>query len=367
MYLAGMVAYPLVFCATPLTMAADVIMGVAESAFCICRGFKLKDVAELAKKKIIISPIHHLTFLSLSLGLPSIILLTISLALPDLTPKRQLLFGCSTLLGIGLFFFSHPLVDEKSHAIALNNLPKKLREIVHRKEVFVIMNIALAALAYSRFSSVPFLSHKDIASIGIKYMLPLLALHWKLYYTLSQRLIGSFSPSYNHQIFSIFKEGGAKDKADRFDRSYQDLGFSGVSLEDWDAKAERTYEHYRSHYTSPQTFKPVREHFNRWQEFLKNEYNCITAVQDQEDSLYKEFKTRVREGKPPLDLLGLGSIFTQQDVIKAFRKYSRALRPDQNTSKEAAALFKCLLEARYLLDPESRPLFTPVEPKKPAL
>ncbi|MBS0648780.1 MAG: J domain-containing protein [Verrucomicrobia bacterium] len=363
MYLGGMVAYPFVFCAAPLTMAADVIMGVVESAFCICRGFKLKDVAELAKKKILVSPIHHLTFLSSSLGLPSIIMLTISLPLPDLSPKRQFLFSCATLFGMGLLFFSHPLVDEKSQATALNNLPKRVREIVHRKEVFTVTNVALAALAYFRFSFIPFFTQKDIALIGVKYILPLLALHWKLYYTLSQRLIGSFSPSFNHQIFSIFKEGGARDKKDPLHRSYQDLRFSGVSLEDWDAKAERFYEQYRSSYTSKKTRRSVPHQGNIWQVFLNDEYIKIKSSINQEDAVYKEFKTRILGGKLPLELLGLSPIFTEQDIIKAFRKYRRVLHPDKNASPEAVALFKCLCEARYLLDPQSRPVIIPDESK----
>lgn len=365
MYLGGVAAYPFVFCAAPLSMAADVVTGIAESFFCICRGFKLSDVAQLAKKKLIVSPLHHLTFVAVNLGIPSILILTLSLPILPLPPKHQILSSCTLLAGIGLYFFSNPLVNEADQAKALNRLPKPVRQIVHRKEVFVITNIALAVFAYSRLSIL--LSPRDIASVAAKYMLPLLTIHWMLYYTTSQRLIGSFSPAYNHQVFSIFKDGGAKDKNDKFNRTYQDLGFSGVSLEDWDVKAEKDYNDYRSSYSAlPRESKSLESSLHCWQVFLKDNYKKIKPITDQENLLYKEFKTRVSEGKPPLELLGLSSIFTKEDVVKAYRKYTRIVHPDQNSNKfdEADALFKCLCEARYQLDPEARATFTVREPEE---
>src|SRR3954464_13150716 len=68
MYLAGIVVYPLIICATPVTMVADIMIGVAECAFCTLRGDSLQNVAELAKKKIIISPLHHLILATTSLA-----------------------------------------------------------------------------------------------------------------------------------------------------------------------------------------------------------------------------------------------------------------------------------------------------------
>lgn len=361
MYLGGMAAYPFVFCAAPLTMTADIVTGIAESIFCICRGFKLRDVAQLAKKKIIISPLHHLSFVAVNLGLPSLLILTLSLPLLPSTPKHQILSACTLLAGIGLYCFSNPLVDEADQAKALKNLPKIVRQIVHRKEVFVVTNVALAVFAYSRLSILLF--PRDIASLAVKFMLPMLSIHWMIYYTISQRLIGSFSAAYNHNVFSIFKDGGAKDKKDQFNRTYQDRGFSGVSLEDWDLKAEGYYQNYRSSYHSSNSSDEWTP--GDWKAFLKSDFDKIKATTHQKNSLYQEFKTRVLGNKPPLELLGLSSIYTKEDVIKAFRKYSRAVFPDKNEDKlEAAALFKCLSEARYQLDPEARPIFTAREPEK---
>jgi hypothetical protein len=361
MYLGGMAAYPFVFCAAPLTMAADVVTGIAESFFCICRGFKLRDIAQLAKKKIIVSPLHHLTFVAVNLGLPSLLIITLSLPVLPLPPKQRFLSCCTLLAGLGLYFFSNPLVDEADQAKALNRLPRPIKQIVHQKEVFVITNVALAVFAYWHLSS--FFNPRDIASLAAKYMLPVLSIHWMLSYTTSQRLIGSFSSAYNHQVFSIFKDGGAKDKKDPFNRTYQDLGFSGVSLEDWDVKAERRYEDYRSSYHDNEASDEWTP--GDWKAFLKADFDKIKASTPHENSLYQEFKTRVLESKPPLELLGLSSIFTKEDVIKAYRKYSRIVYPDKNIDKdEANALFKCLTEARYQLDPEARATFTAREPAK---
>src|SRR4051812_10195798 len=49
-------------------MVADIMIGVAECAFCTLRGDSLQNVAELAKKKIIISPLHHLILATTSLA-----------------------------------------------------------------------------------------------------------------------------------------------------------------------------------------------------------------------------------------------------------------------------------------------------------
>src|SRR5271157_5488898 len=62
-YLGGMAVYPIVVCAAPVTMVADMTIGVAECIFCaIYRRDSLADIATLAKKKLVISPLHHLTF-----------------------------------------------------------------------------------------------------------------------------------------------------------------------------------------------------------------------------------------------------------------------------------------------------------------
>jgi hypothetical protein len=69
MCLAGMIVYPLVACAAPVTMVADMTIGVVECVFCtLIRRDSLEAVAELAKKKIVISPLHHFIFVTTSLA-----------------------------------------------------------------------------------------------------------------------------------------------------------------------------------------------------------------------------------------------------------------------------------------------------------
>lgn len=61
-YLGGIVALPITICLTPLTLLADVIIGIAECVFCIYKGLGKEDLSIIAHRKLIISPCQHLTF-----------------------------------------------------------------------------------------------------------------------------------------------------------------------------------------------------------------------------------------------------------------------------------------------------------------
>lgn len=60
------VVYPLTLCAAALTMLADIILGLAEISFAYYKGCNETVLKSIALKKIIASPIQHLTFIAIN-------------------------------------------------------------------------------------------------------------------------------------------------------------------------------------------------------------------------------------------------------------------------------------------------------------
>jgi len=61
-FLGGLVALPITLCTAPLTLLADVIIGVVECIFCAYQGLKKEDILLIAHRKFIVSPCQHLAF-----------------------------------------------------------------------------------------------------------------------------------------------------------------------------------------------------------------------------------------------------------------------------------------------------------------
>jgi hypothetical protein len=64
--LGGVVAYPYALAAASLTMVMDIVAGVAESFFRLCQG-RAAEVPSILQKKIVASPVQHMTFLAVNL------------------------------------------------------------------------------------------------------------------------------------------------------------------------------------------------------------------------------------------------------------------------------------------------------------
>lgn len=62
-FLGGMVAYPLMLCSTPVTILADIIIGIAECAFCLYQEVSKEDLLIIAHRKFVVSPCQQLSFL----------------------------------------------------------------------------------------------------------------------------------------------------------------------------------------------------------------------------------------------------------------------------------------------------------------
>jgi len=261
-YLGGMVVYPIVICATPVTMVADVAIGIAECIFCtFVRGDSLRDVAELARKKIVVSPLHHLTFIITSLT-PSALylgyLLQIIVSMPEgpkwAFAKTALIFAT----GLAAFWISTPLLlgDPHDNKVFLK-IPASLQPFNQNRLLYMAVQTFFIALALRNFVFLE-LHTAPWSMLLITSAIPLAiaSLVWIFSYTLSQRMIGSFSPSWNHQAFSIFINRGAQIKqvgtgfqADGINRkpgmTFQDVGFTDSDLTYWKDRYARFWTEQR--------------------------------------------------------------------------------------------------------------------------
>ncbi len=58
----GMIALPITLCAAPITMVADIVIGIGECAFCIYKQVARDEILTIAHRKFVISPCQHLAF-----------------------------------------------------------------------------------------------------------------------------------------------------------------------------------------------------------------------------------------------------------------------------------------------------------------
>jgi hypothetical protein len=363
MYLGGMVVYPLVICAAPFSMVADMTIGVAECIFCaIVRRDSLADIADLAKKKLVVSPLHHLTFIITSLALPALCLAAM-LYQAQATITTSWVVGAKGLLPIaGLFlsFLSTSLVKNAEHAKGIQEMPASIKPLTQNRLLFMAVQTFFVVSAPWNFLSMGFYT---LPALSILYTcaLPLAvtSLLWTFNYTLSQRMIGSFSSSWNHDTFSIFIDRGALVKlvGTRSDyagdpkpgQTFQDLAFDDCNTIFWETFAEKCHDDYKKE-EAPQD--KVEDWNAFWKEFLGDNCQKLNSTSD-ENKLYTQFREGVLAGKPAFELLGLQeNSFDKAAVRKAFHLYALFLHPDKNRGRpeQAELLFKCLNEARKQLD-----------------
>ncbi len=261
-YLRATVVYPIIICAAPVTMVADVVIGVAECIFCtIVRGDSLRDVAELARKKIIVSPLHHLTFIISSLAVPALFYGYALHAIAAKTQKDPYWLVISSLIyatGLAAFWISTPLLPRGHDDVRLfPNIPAPLQLFIQNRllnmavQTFFV-TLAIRNLAFLTFR--PYTSSTSAIMHGafLGAFFAFTAFEWTFSYTLSQRMIGSFSPSWNHEAFSIFINGGARLKwiGTRFHHdaidlkpgmTFQDVGFTDHDITYWKHHAKRPW------------------------------------------------------------------------------------------------------------------------------
>ncbi|HSX12353.1 MAG TPA: J domain-containing protein [Rhabdochlamydiaceae bacterium] len=61
-YLGGVVALPITLCSAPFTLVADIVIGVAEIAFCYYHGLEKQELLMIAHRKLVVSPCQHVTY-----------------------------------------------------------------------------------------------------------------------------------------------------------------------------------------------------------------------------------------------------------------------------------------------------------------
>lgn len=67
-YLGGIIALPLTLASIPVTIVADVVIGLAECSFCYYHGLSGNDIKKIAHRKFIASPLQQLVFCSAAIS-----------------------------------------------------------------------------------------------------------------------------------------------------------------------------------------------------------------------------------------------------------------------------------------------------------
>jgi hypothetical protein len=368
-YLGGMAVYPIVVCAAPVTMVADMTVGVAECIFCaVVRRDSLADIASLAKKKLVISPLHHLIFIITSLALPAFCLTSLLYnAQAPLSWLATAKLWLIPLPGFVLSILSTSLVQNAEHAKEVQEMPALIKPLTQNRLLFMAIQTFFIASASSNFLSLGIYTLPALTVLQVCALpLAITSLLWTFNYTLSQRMIGSLPSSWNHATFSIFIDRGAavKSVGTRFDyagdpepgQTFQDLAFSDSNTIFWETFAEKCHAEYQK--------QRKRQKQVEWNAYLdKVDFTKIgTAAHD--NLLYTQFRQGILDRKSPSELLGFVQKPTADELKKAFRKYSRAIHPDKNKDREAEStiLFQCLQEATCQL--EEKPEAEVVDPSQ---
>ncbi|MDP1609015.1 MAG: J domain-containing protein [Chlamydiales bacterium] len=67
-YVGGMIALPITLACTPVTIVADVVIGIAECSFCYYHGLSGNDIKKIAHRKFVISPLQQFIFCSAAIS-----------------------------------------------------------------------------------------------------------------------------------------------------------------------------------------------------------------------------------------------------------------------------------------------------------
>lgn len=67
-YVGGIIALPITLACTPVTIVADVVVGIAECFFCYHHGLSGNDIKKIAHKKFIASPLQQFIFCSAAIS-----------------------------------------------------------------------------------------------------------------------------------------------------------------------------------------------------------------------------------------------------------------------------------------------------------
>ena len=67
-YVSGLFFYPIACASIPITILADIVVGVTETVFCFFKRMAFSDIKEILQRKIIIASVQQLVFLSLPIA-----------------------------------------------------------------------------------------------------------------------------------------------------------------------------------------------------------------------------------------------------------------------------------------------------------
>lgn len=257
---------------TPLTITADIIIGIAEICFACYKGCERSTLESIARLKFVAYPIQQLTFFTVSLMLPA---------------------------GITAWMAA---------------------QISHETSTSLMM------LTNWQWSLV----------VGCSFMVATLS------YELGQRSI-KFLPNWARPDgLNIFIEGGASDYLGNKYTEYSEANYKKWKQNDvpnFETKPDKKV------YVDPLYWDNVCE--SCVAELLKVKINNQNA-----SPAYQQFIKGIQDKKKPQELLGINVNFKEDDLKAAFKKCALLFHPDRNKGREeeAAALTKCLYEARRILE-----------------
>lgn len=253
---------------------------------------------------------------------------------------------------------STPLISKKREAQTLHRLKHPLwKSLAENKILFLALQTSFVVKAAWDITSL--LSTGQLTVLKTVIPIATTSLFWTHNYTLSQRLIGSFSPSWNHHTFSIFRDRGAPVKSvgtrhsddPDSNSTFQDVAFSDCSTAFWKAHSPTSFEAASTNRNTNQIphGSSAAKHF--WTNFLGKDREKIDPSNAHEKDLYNQFRDDVLADMPAIKLLKLPQNPSRSDVIQAYKTYSMVLYPDRNTTRwdEATVLFKCLGRAKFQL------------------
>jgi hypothetical protein len=333
-------------------MVADMTIGVVECVFCtLIRCDSLEAVAELAKKKIIMSPLHHLILVITSLADSAFIFVLWN---SSVLSARFWLVLPTEFVSI----LSSPLIAGVACAQSIHSAPFPFKLFLENKMLHTALQTSFVVKA--AWDLISLLSKGHLTALKIVVPIAITSLYWTYYYTFGQRMIGSFSPSWNHQAFSIFRDQGAPVKAvgTRFlaeepdpNKTFQDLAFSDCSTAFWEAHSPKFFEAHKSKENRLPSGASAAQWNTFWKNFIGKDRGKINPSNAHEKKLYNQFRDGILAGKPATELLKLPQNASKSEVEKAYKTYSLVLHSDRNPTRldEATVLFKCLTQAKFQL------------------
>lgn len=288
------IAYPILLAATPITMVMDIVAGVAESTLRLFQG-RAAEIPSILHKKVIASPVQHLTFLTVNLLLVLIFNTgAIAKAQEARVPFKSMVKWMTVLPSI---------LAAPFYGIGQETVAQNLPDWTHPDHFLIFIEGGAENME------------------GKKYTDPAEDAYQRYY-----------SGAYTNYRYSTRVDPDERHQSRR----------------NWGHQSPRMEQAPPVPNKSPLEMKEVE-----WQDFLKGlKVSDSTVVANKRDA-YEQFKHLIGTKKSLLEVYGLKSNELTKDAIqKQFRKFAPILHTDKHLDREAEAreLFQALAHGRASLE-----------------